>query len=270
MTKKIFYSLSLSLLLYNCCCSGQAIALTDFKVADTPAINSAGWYRLNNSVGDAFAVSMDGGQLRIRRYKEDDVTGLDLPQGRLLGVNYGEFGGGLYYKPADSTRPFFVNGHRGGSSPTFFGGLMVPSTNPIVQRIKGFSLLANGQVVDIFKYKDSLFFIEGLAHMGLSFGALYSLGLRNDSFFITKTIAFDDAPQAVRADGDRLWVATLQGFYRIEDGQKSAIFGHLFWYALYPNSIAVGPDGYIYVGHRGGYSRIDPVKKELVFYQYER
>jgi hypothetical protein len=163
-----------------------------------------------------------------------------------------------------------VNGRLGASPPAFFGGLMVPPTNPIVQRIKGFSLLVNGQVMDIFKYKDSLFFIEGLAHMGLSFGALYSLELRNDSFFIAKTMAFDDAPQAMRADGDRLWVATLQRFYLIENGQKTAIFNHLFWYALYPNSIAVGPDGYIYVGHRGGYSRIDPVKKELVFYQYTK
>jgi hypothetical protein len=126
MINKIFYSLSLSLLLCNSYCGGQSIALTDFKIADTPGVNTDAWQRLTNSVVNDFAVSMDGGQLQIRRYKEEDVMELDLPQGRLLGVNYGEFGGGLYYKPADSTRPFFVNGRRGASSPAFFLGLMVP------------------------------------------------------------------------------------------------------------------------------------------------
>jgi hypothetical protein len=52
---------------------------------------------------------------------------------------------------------------------------MVPPTNPIQQRLKGYSLIANGNVVGIFQYKDSLFYLDGLAHMGLVIGKLYSL-----------------------------------------------------------------------------------------------
>ena len=222
------------------CLVGQAqeFPLSDFSPARIPQVYDSDWYQLPGN-------------------------------GALMGVNMGEFGGGLYYKPADSSHPvFYVNGKPGPTAQSFFRGLMVPPTNPIQQRLKGYSLIANGNVVGIFQYKDSLFYLDGLAHMGLTIGRLYSLIVKRDSFTIARVADLGDCPMAYLADGPRLWIVTMQGLLLVENGQENQILSHVFWEGLYPNSICMDATGTLYVGLRGGYAKVDVKTRQVMFFHF--
>ena len=131
---------TLSLLFLLVCLIGQAqeFPLSDFSPARIPQVFDSGWYQLNNSKYD-IKVEWKDGAARISRWKHSPELDYSLPgNGSLMGVNMGEFGGGLYYKPADSLDSvFYVNGKPGPTQQSFFGGLMIPLANPIRQRLKG-------------------------------------------------------------------------------------------------------------------------------------
>jgi len=229
------------------------------------------WYRLNNS-GYDFLVSVTGGQLSVSTYKYNwAAVSCPVKNGILLGADAGEWGGGLYYAPADTTKKiFFVNGRPGpASDDPFRGGLLLPGDNPLARQVKGKFLITRGNVKFIFHYGDSLYVMGGLAHMGLNFGGLYTLCMKSDSFVVAKSMELDSAPMAMTVYNDTIYVATDGGFWIIKKEQKQQIFKHLFWGGgLYPNSIAVADEHHVYVGMRGGYATIDLPASNIKFYQY--
>src|SRR6186997_2386997 len=106
--------LLLSLLLSgSSLCYGQEYSLKDFEECEIPKINSKEWFALNHLTDKEFVFSLDSGKIQISKYKYLPYTQYDMKCGKLIGVNMGEFGGGLYYKPTDSTKEFFVNGENG-------------------------------------------------------------------------------------------------------------------------------------------------------------
>jgi hypothetical protein len=249
--------------------------LSDFTAVVPPRSYTPDWYLLNHSAFE-LKVAMVDGELRITRKHYDPALSpavtFSLPGGdSLMGVNMGEFGGGLYYKPRDSTHAaFFVNGMRGPSAKTFFRGLMIPPSNPLNQRLKGYLLVANANVQGIFEYKDSLFYLDGLAHMGLVIGGLYSLEVREDSFTIHRVADLKDCPLAYLVDGPRLWIATLKSLLLVENGQVEKVFDDLFWDGVYPNSMCKGMNGELYIGLRSGYARVDVGLHQLTYYKYNK
>jgi hypothetical protein len=263
----------LSLLCLLACLVGQAqeFPLSDFSPARIPQVYDSGWYQLNNSKYE-IKVEWKDGAARISRWKYSPEVDYSLPgKGSLMGVNMGEFGGGLYYKPADSLDSvFYVNGKPGPTQQSFFRGLMIPLANPLHQRLKGYSRIANGNVLGIFQYKDSLFYLDGLAHMGVVIGGLYSLVVKSDSFAIARVADLGDCPRAYLADESRLWIVTMQGLLVVENGQVDRILGHVFWNGLYPNSICLDPKGTLYVGLRGGYAKVDEKTWHVLFFKYNK
>ena len=249
----------------------QTYPLNRFKDTVPPNEWSDRWYKLNNSPR-AFMVSLPGGQLSVSNDTlRSNTTTFALKDGELLGVDYGEWGGGIYYAPADTTRKtFFINGRPGPTiNDPFRGGLMIPKSNPLNERLRGRFLVARGNVKFIFPYNDSLFFMTGLAHMGLNYGALYRLGIQKDSFTVSKSIDFNDAPMAMTVYNNTIYIATYQGFYIVNKQGKEQIITKLFRGGLYPGSIAIADEHHIYVGMRGGYSVIDLPARQLKFFQYE-
>jgi len=263
--------LSLLCLLSCLIVRAQELPSSDFSSARIPQVYDSGWYQLNRS-GYEIKVERKDGSLKLSRWKYSPDVYYSLPgNGSLMGVNMGEFGGGLYYKPADSLHPvFYVNGKAGPTQQSFFRGLMVPATNPLHQRLKGYSLIANGNVKGIFRYKDSLFYLDGLAHMGLVIGGLYSVVVKSDSFSVARVADLGDCPMAYLVDGPRLWIVTMQGLLEIENGQETRILSHVFWEGLYPNSICAGEVGTLYIGFRGGYAEVNVKTGQVSFFKYSK
>ncbi len=181
----------------------------------------------------------------------------------------GEFGGGLYYKPKDTSKIFFVNGKNGKNiQPKFFGGLMVPKTNPITNILKDAKLLQSGNIKFIFRFNDSIRLLGGLAHMSLNSGSLQTLLHNTNSFIFSKTLNLKDAPSAIFVFKNNIYLAGNKGFYIIDKNLKiKTIFDNLFWHGLYPTSILVIDKQTVYVTIRGGYVKINPENKKLTLYK---
>ena len=59
------------------------------------------------------------------RDRYNPVFKFPITEGTLLAINKGEWGGGLFFKPNDSTKNYYVNGKPAGPQKDYFFGLMV-------------------------------------------------------------------------------------------------------------------------------------------------
>lgn len=265
--KKLLFVVTFSLLLSYC--NGQFFNENDFAEMPPPAISSPEWYKLNNP-NKEISVALIDGKIQFSKFIYTSSIKYNVPGGKLLAVDMGEFGGGLYYQSNDSSKKmFYINGIPGGlKNDPFRSGLWIPEDNPVSKLIQNHLLLKNGNVKFIFSYRDTTYFLEGFSHMSFNYGALYKIGLSNDSFFVAKVIDFKDAPMAMTVFHDTILIATYKGFNIVKGYDKELVFEKLFWSGLYPNSLVAIDEKSIYVGIRGGYVKINLPKKEFHFYKY--
>jgi hypothetical protein len=219
-------------------CSGQ-VSVTipdDFVETVPPKAGSTKWYSLNHSPNE-FSVRIKDGNLNIKKVQASNRTELKLVNGTLVGINRGEWGGQLTFKPFDTTQK--------------------------VIEIK------KGNVKFIFSFQDKIYFIEGLAHLSISEGALYELDITNHKFTYKKILDFGDAPEAFTIYHNKLLVATHENFYVLKDFKKEITFKDTFWRSLYKNSIAVIDDRNVFLGIRSGLVKLDLTSKTFKFYKYK-
>jgi hypothetical protein len=102
--------------------------------------------------------------------------------------------------------------------------------------------------------------IAGLRHMGLDEGELLRAERDGSGAWRTKQLtALHHAPFAFAEEPHRLVVVTSDGIERVEWGSWKATIVHRgAWSALWPTSVAVLPDGTIYVGMRHAVARLTP------------
>ena len=89
----------------------------------------------------------------------------------------------------------------------------------------------------------------------------------NNTFNFEKLIDFEDAPAAITTYKNKIYVASHQNFYEVENFQKKKIFGNEFWTSLYPNSIAIFNEENVFIGMRSGFARINLKNKKINFYR---
>mgnify|MGYP003611522284 CR=1 FL=1 len=250
-------------------CFGQNYSLNDFEECKIPEMESKEWYDFNHSSDKEFVFSLESGKIKISKFKYSSYVEYDIDSGKLIGVNMGEFGGGLYYRQKDSTKIFYVNGKNGNDiQPRFFGGLMVPERNPINKVLKDCKLLQSGNVQFIFGIRDSIYLLGGLSHMVLNSGRLCTIKYNTDNFFISSALNLEDAPSAMSIYKDCIYLAGSKGFYIIDKNLKlKTIFDNLFWYGLYPTSVVVLDKKNVFVTIRGGYVKINPEEKKIKLYK---
>ena len=205
-----------------------------FVETTPPNPGSAEWSLLNYSSNE-FSVSIKNGQLEIKKTDEIHKCELKLETGTLIGINRGEWGGNLTFQPKNNSK------------------------NPIE--------IKKGNIKFIFTFMDKIYFIEGLAHLSISEGALYELESTGDNFKYKKILDFDDSPEAFTIYNDKILIATHRNFYVVKDFKKEQIFKDTFWSSLYPNSIAVFDDKNVLLGIRSGIVRLDLTTRTMKFYK---
>ncbi len=249
-------------------CFSQGYSLNDFEECKIPEMYSKEWLDFDQSTDKEFIFSLDSGKIQVSKYNYVSHSDYNVPGGKLVGVNEGEWGGGLYYRQRDSTKIIFVNGIKTEDiHPGWFGGLDVPERNPITKVVKDCKLLQSGNVQFIFRFKDSIYFLGGLAH-GLNFGSLFTIRCNADSFFITKALDLGDAPAAMCIHGEFIYLAGSKGFYMIDKNLHiQTILDNSFWYGLYPTSVIVLDEQNVFVTIRGGYVKINPENKKIALYK---
>ena len=199
-----------------------------------PEVVSRKWYRLTHSK-NAWGVSIINGKLDIKKAKAINKCELKITGGTLIGIDMGEWGGQLNFIPEDPTKKAIE--------------------------------IRQGNINFIFNFKDKIYFMEGLAHLGLSRGAIYQLDVSNDKFTFAKLIDLGDAPAAFVIYDDKFLVATSRGFCVIQDFKKELVFKDAFWAGLYPNSIAVLDEKNVFLGIRGGIVKLDLTNRTMKFYK---
>jgi len=251
-------------------CYGQNYSLNDFEESPIPKPGSSDWLALGNATNKEFTFRLDSGLLKISKSIYTSHVEYNLKNGKLIGVDMGEFGGGLYYKPNDTLQnKIFLNGKDASNiQPRWADGLMVPRSNTIHQVLKNSLLLQSGHIHFIFSFNDSLYLMGGLAHTITSDGDIFRIRNKGDSFYISHILHLDDAAAAMSIHNDHIYVATSGGFFILDKKlNKKVIFNTIFWQGLFPTSIVVIDDKNIYVTFRGGYAKINSLNKEVHFYK---
>lgn len=258
MTKTITYSLFLLLLFSKS--FGQSLTQENFVEIDPPIPGTPEWYKLNSKYEKPIKVFIDNDTLKIGLTKETyGDTKYQLSNGLLLSKNGGEFGGGLFYKPFDKKiKRIFINGelNREQVMPT-----NIDLFSPPIKDTKnefGYFRLSGGNINSFFKFKDTVYFTNGLAHMGINVGTLTKLiDLEKNKFILSKALDLEGAPMAETIVNDTIIFITFDGLLVVKELKKVINLKKQFWASLYPNSVAYLDDKNLYIGMRGCYAKID-------------
>ena len=226
--------------LFVCCwlCSvipsgAQSNRLLFFKEVPLPQPGDPTVLRLNKAFG--YSVRNQGGKLVTGLGSPGRTTELATPAGRFEGIDHGEFGGVLRFHGPDK------------------------HAAPVV--------IKEGNVRLIFQSHGQVYFVEGLAHLGYSAGALYRVTGTAPALGYAQVFAFNDAPEAFALVNDTLYIAQSHGFTVLRALQPDVIVQRTFWGGLHPNSVAVFGDT-AYVGLRGGYARVIVSTRHVSFFKH--
>lgn len=212
----------------------QEYKVTEFLETELPRVGGAEWFELNHSSNE-FRVSIDQGEIKIDKAVDEKEVILETDVGRLIGSDHGEWGGKIEFIPKGTTDK---------------------------------KLIQEGNVKFIFRYNDGIYFIDGLAHLSTSTGAMYRLDRKADTYVPVKVVEFEDAPEAICILDDNIFIASHRTFFLVRALNKETIFENTFWSSLYPNSVAVIDNQNIYIGHRGGFTKLDIQNKEIRFFKF--
>lgn len=151
-----------------------------------------------------------------------------VEDGYIIGLNSGEFGGGLWFLSNDGESSYEILPHR--------------------------------RTHQIFKFNDKLYVIEGLAHLALSNGNLLEL-TREGDWKVSKTYELPGTPDFIIRENDNVLIVTseyLMSFNKHEKLSK-VLKAPFYWGSLYPSS-AIIDDNDIYIAMRKGILKISKFK----------
>lgn len=206
----------------------------DFVRIEIPNKKSDVWKQMNSSLYEA-NVKVINGKIDISRAQRNKLCSLVIESGTLQGSDHGEWEGDLT----------FTANHN-------------PESKIEIKR---------GNIKYIFEFKNNIYFLEGLNHLGYKKGAMFELIHNDGKFTYQKVVEFNDAPYAYAIHGDNLYVVTFENLFVINNFKKELIFENMFWSGLYPNSLAIIDEKNVFVGMRGGFARLNLINKEMQIFQ---
>lgn len=162
-----------------------------------------------------------------------------VEDGWLVGFDAGEFGGGLWWYSSDGRESVRVSPRS--DSPAN------PDDIYRAENVRG-----------LVPVGDKLLVLTGLDHLSGRSGRVFRAVQRDNRWELDPVGVLDASPAAWTLDGIRLLVLTGSGLWSVTmdagvtQVHRSDIGG------LYPNSLARGPDGALYVGMRRYVLRLDP------------
>lgn len=169
-----------------------------------------------NHARNAFGVKILYKKTDYQKIKRKNIAELKIDNGNLIGFDRGEWGGKLSFILSDKSKKDIE--------------------------------IKKGNIKFVFEFNDKIYFIEGLADLSYSEGAIFELKKEGENFIYDNILEFDDAPEVFTIYGNKLLIATHQNFYVVENFKKDLIFENMFWSSLYPNSIPVVDKEDVYMG----------------------
>jgi hypothetical protein len=193
--------------------------------SEPPKPGSKEWMKSNH--GDAFIVELKE-KFVVRSPKGDELHSprvvFDAGPVKYIGIDNGEFGGGLYIDAVKKDeKPFFP-----------------------------------GNIHALVPLGDDLYIIEGLAHMGFNGGSVHAIRDYKKPSRPERITLLSSAPEAVLVDEvyankqSAIVIAGHDSFMILIPDRELLILHHdTFWGSLYPSSIVRYQEHYVF-GIRGG------------------
>lgn len=165
---------------------------------------------------------------------------VQVSDGWLAGFDGGEFGGGLWWFGNAAKRPIRLRPP---------ANAPVNSGDPFsAENVRGFARLA-----------DSLLVFMGLDHLTGRSGRVFAVRQAGGAWVLEPFVVLDASPAAWVIDGERVLVLTESGLWEALPGNRTKKLHDLDVGLQYPNSMAHGPDGTLYVGMRRYVLRLQPL-----------
>ena len=186
------------------------VGLREFTV---PEVSSRVWYQLNYSRENYYIDN--NGYVSISNENRQRIIRFQIENGMLIGNDRGEWGGELTFRN-NSEENTIIN-----------------------ENIRG-----------IFEYRNELFVIAGLSHLGISFGKIFKLENINNKWESRLVVEFNSSPEVYIIFNNILYIVTYNGLITFDGINIQQILNGQFWSSLYPQSIFVN-EQIIAIGMRG-------------------
>lgn len=233
--------------------SNTKLELTSFDVATWIEIaplspRSSEMLCAASGIGGEWSVSSKNSEVQVRplQEKQTDLLPFDLPKkssflgrrtavaindGYLVGFDAGEWGGGLWWFSENGSKNYRIS---------------------------------KEHVKNIFDVHGAVLVISGIAHGIKNTGKITQLVNHSNIWTIEKTIDLGSAPMtALHDDKGTVFIITTKGLLRYYSDKVEIL--HLTNYALlYPNSLAIGTDGTVFVGMRFAVAKLVPRQGEYL------
>jgi HEAT repeat protein len=157
----------------------------------------------------------------------DAYQALKVDDGWLVGFNRGEFGASLWWYSADGKDKVHIG---------------------------------RDQVSLFMQLGDSIYALEGLAHLGGNNGSICRLARDKDGKWASEPfVILNEMPEAALLDRDgTMIVVTTDSVVKVWPSGKMRLLVHSDW--VYPNSAARAADGTLYIGMRGAVVQVSDLE----------
>jgi len=258
----------------------QIYRISDFCRTRLPLYNDTDpVYASNCPPTEHYLVSTDENGLLVKIQQEIDHTyecELDVDSGKFIGIDHGEFGGGLFFVPKEiATRLDEIEGF---SHDSKMFSLSAIGAECIIYEEQPYWF---SNVSSIFRHGDRILYLAGLAHMGTDEGALMEV-VTQDGKFVSKLICdLDSCPRVYHICHNKIYIAANSKFV-VFDLSRDTVYlkmdtsGFIVctskteksssWQSLNSTSVAVLNDANVYIGFNGGIQKLDLYHETESFY----
>lgn len=205
--------------------------------------------------GPLFTLNEIQGELYLEKREEKSTHRVCLSGYYFVGIDNGEFGGGVAFLDYYSGEELSVKV----LSEENCCGFLQP---------KAFVEYADGDGGYWSKDPESCYVFTGLAHMLIDRGKIYKLSLTEDGYSFDEFADLGSQPNAFVMDGDNIIVATTKALLSVDpEGNITELYAPDYWTYFWINSM-VKKDGCYYMGSSSGILKFIPETKEAVWYPY--
>ncbi|MCB1636416.1 MAG: hypothetical protein KDI51_17645 [Xanthomonadales bacterium] len=204
----------------------------------------------NHGFGGEWQVALVDGRVTIREYEPGVVSASPLPEAAYADLGEGARGARSYLPVEDGYLVGFNAGEWGGS-------VWWLSTDGSSHYRLGESSVAGGNPVSFFRVGEEALLVSGLAHLSFRVGSIKHIGRRDGQWRIIREVPLGTAAEvAIEHPALGIVVIASDGILSYRDGQLTTLT-EVGLGSLYPNSIALAPDGSVYVGMRYAVARLN-------------
>jgi len=243
--------------------------ITDFVKTDIPKYDLFDYEKngpvIDYPIDDCFYVSEYENELliEIKPYLYSDEYKLEVPGGVLIGIDRGEFIGGLFYFPGGEYKEFVEE----------YGIFSAPS-------------ILHDNVRALFKHGDRFFALSGLCHLGSDRGDMWEIVFEDGTYTAKHLISLEGCHEAYTIVADTIFVSTREKILQIDLNlgrverkiRKPNIYacthkasspnkGFTKWQSMGVMSVVVISWEEIYLGLRGGLLKINLLNEAMTFYR---